>query len=374
MRILSLLVLPALLSAIVIAQDENEPTEKPEPRPIPPVISAMQAPIKPQAHVLKDATPVTLRLVSGIKVKEANPGDVANFVLDHDLWYGNLLIAKEGVPVQAVVVEASKAKWLSRGSKLGIDIRGFRLLNGQTVALRGTPNFHGGVGLAAGVSTALGEADKAFTGPDRCLLCELVYAPAATTDMMASRAALASMAGPGSNKDVAPNTVATAWVDGDILLDKESFRPFQAKADAGPARVRVVRGELGSVGKRDLYCNGVPMAFLHGRHKIELDLEPGWYRFAIGPKKDSLELFLAAGSLTKLITDARYVYEIDRFPNDKNGWPIESADRLANTRVGSFRAKQKTESEYLELAQPVDDADRYPTQCHPLEEVTEKQE
>lgn len=360
MRILSSLVLPVLVSAMVIAQDDSEPAETPGPRPIPPVITAMQAPIKPPTkHVLKDATPVALRLVSGIKVKQAKPGDVANFVLDHDLWYGNLLIAKEGAPVQAVVVEASKAKWLSRGSKLGIDIRGFQLLNGQTVALRGTPTFHGGVGPAAGISGGLAVEASGWGGnpSNECLLCELLLAPAF----------LVSLPAPGSNKNVAPNTVTMAWVNGDFSLDKESFRAFQAKTDAGPARVRIVRGEFGSIRKRDLYCNGVPLAFLHGGHKIELELEPGWYRFAIDPKKDPLELLLEPGTLRNLITDARHVYEINRFPSDN----VERPERNVNTQVGTFRIKQKTESEYLELAKPVDDADRYPTECHPLQVVAE---
>jgi hypothetical protein len=241
-----------LLCPTALAQDEDV-SEPPQPRLLPPIITSMQAPIRvPPPHILKDGTPIALRVVSGIKAKDVKIGDVADVALDHDLWQGDMLIAKEGAPVKAIVVEASKAKWLSRGSRLGIDIQGLRLLNGQTVQLRGTPRFHGGVGTAAQISGGL--ADQALLGPNPCLLCEVVCAPAA----------LVSLAAPGSNKNVAPNTVTTVWVNGDIRLDIESFRAFQAKADAGPARVLVVRGELGLYRKRDLYCNGVPLAFLQG--------------------------------------------------------------------------------------------------------------
>jgi hypothetical protein len=99
---------------------------------------------------------------------------------------------------------------------------------------------------------------------------------------------------------------------------------------------------------------------------------PGWYRFAINRKKDSLQLYLEAGSLTGLITDASHVYEINRLEIDKKGRPIESADRHLNTRVGSFRVKQSPASEYLQMAQPVNAVDGYPTQCHPLAEEVAK--
>ena len=371
-RILHLLVLSALFSTMAVAQDEAAPAEKPERRPVPPVITSMQTPVKVHAsHVLAEGTPVALRLVTGIKAKEAEVGDVAEFVLEHDLQHGETLLAKEGTAVQAVVIEASKAKWFSRGSKLGIDIQGLRLLNGQTLPLRGTPEYHGGVGPAAQIGGGLiAEAAKPSSGkasplvpgvgPGLCVLCEMVLVPASAVTLVA----------PGTNHNVQANTLATAYVDGNMPLNIESFRAFQPHSGGATAKLRVVRGHYGAWYGRDFYCNGVPLAHFPANRKLELELQPGWYRFAINSKKEPVELYLQSGSETRLITDYERVYVV----NDPG-----KGERLSDSGKGSFApdrsvnshslnpfSKKKSEREYLEDAKPVDAADRYPTECHPL--------
>jgi hypothetical protein len=373
MRILSVLLLSALLNGQMVAQEESAPGEAPEPRAVPPVITSMQAPIKVHtSHVLADGTPVALRLVTGIKAKEAKVGDVADFVLDHDLQDREILLAKEGTPVQAVVVEASRAKWLSRGSKLGIDIQGLRLLNGQTLPLRGTPTYRGSIGPAAQIGGGLAvEAAKPSSGkssplvpgigPGLCVLCELVIVPATAV----------TLAAPGTNKNVEANAIATAFVDGDMPLNTESFRALQPASGSQAAKVRIVRGRYGAWYGRDLYCNGVPLAHFAAQRKLELELQPGWYRFAVNPKKEPVELFLQAGSDTRLITDYERVYVVNDL--GKNGKLSDSKsvfapDRSTNTKSLNPFAKQKSEQQYLEDAKPIDTADRYPTECHPLAE------
>jgi hypothetical protein len=373
MRIFGVLLLSALLNGQMVAQEESPPGEAPEPRVVPPVITSMQAPIKVHtSHVLANGTPVTLRLVTGIKAKEAKVGDVAEFVLDHDFQHREILLAKEGTPVQAVVVEASKAKWLSRGSKLGIDIQGLRLLNGQTLPLRGTPTYHGGVGPAAQIGAGLvvegakpssGKSSPLVPGigPGLCVLCELVFVPVTVV----------TLAAPGTNKNVEANAIATAFVDGDMPLNIESFRSLQPSSGTQTAKVRIVRGHYGAWYGRDLYCNGVPLAHFPAQRKLELELQPGWYRFAINPKKEPMELFLQAGTDTRLITDYERVYVVNDL--GKNGKLSDSKsvfapDRSTNTKSLSPFAKQKSEQEYLEGAKPIDTTDRYPTECHPLAE------
>jgi hypothetical protein len=374
MRILSVLLLSALFSGQMVAQEESAPGEAPEPRAVPPVVASMQAPIKVHtSHVLADGTPVALRLVTGIKAKEAKAGDVAEFVLEHDLQHREILLAKEGTPVQAVVVEASKAKWLSRGSKLGIDIQGLRLLNGQILPLRGTPTYRGSIGPAAQIGGGLAvEAAKPSSGkpsplvpsgigPGLCVLCELVIVPATVL----------TLAAPGTNKNVEANAIATAFVDGDMPLNTESFRLLQPASGSQAAKVRIVRGRYGAWYGRDLYCNGVPLAHFPSQRKLELELQPGWYRFAINPKKEPVELFLQAGSDTRLITDYERVYVVNDL--GKNGKLSDSKsafapDRSMNTLSPNPFAKKKSEQQYLENAEPIDTADRYPTECHPLAE------
>jgi hypothetical protein len=376
-----LLLLAALFTTTAIAQEENSAPEASEPRPIPPVITAMQAPVKVHtSHVLTDGTPVALRLVTGIKAKEAKAGDVAEFVLEHDFQQGETLLAKEGTPVQAVVVEASKAKWFSRGSKLGIDIQGLRLLNGQILPLRGTPEYHGSVGPGAQVGGGLvAEAAKGSSEPPGpCVLCELVLVPVALITLVA----------PGTNQNIQVNTLANAFVDGDMPLNFESFRASQPNSGVS-AKLRIVRGRYGAWYGRDLYCNGIPLARFPAQRKLELDLQPGWYRFAINPKKQSLELYLQSGSETRLITDYERVYVVNDFGkgeklNDSGKessvhrlliQPLTSLpepDRSTNRQSVNPFSKTKSEQEFLESAKLVDPADRYPTECHPLaEEVSE---
>ncbi len=299
-------------------------------------------------------------------------GDVAEFVLEHDLQYRETLLAKEGTPVQAVVVEASKAKWFSRGSKLGIDIQGLRLLNGQTLPLRGTPEYHGGIGPAAQIGGGLvAEAAKPSSGkgsvltpglgPGLCVVCEMVLVPVAAATLVA----------PGTNQDVRANTLATAYVDGNMPLNIESFSSFQPHSGGLVAKLRIVRGRYGAWYGRDLYCNGVPLAHSPAQRKLELELQPGWYRFAINPKKEPLELYLQPGSDTRLITDYERVYVVnDLGPTGKlrDSKSKFTPDRSTNTLSLNPFSKQKSEQEYLEHARTLDPADLYPTECHPLSE------
>ena len=357
LRLLRLLLLSLLIcTGAVYAQDDNVPevATSHAPRTIPPVIPSMQAPIKvPRVSKIADGTAVSLRLVSEIRVKEAKPGNLADFVLDHDLWNGDLLIARQGAHVEAVVVEASKAKWASRGSKLVIEISALEMLNGQELPLRGSPAYRGGVGPAAQIGGGL--VYQAFD----CPICEIAFVPPT----------LISLFAPGTNKNVRKNTLTTAWLDGDATLDVESLRRVQQQSDSDTGKVQIVRGSYGRIYNRDIYCNGVPLAHLAAKHKIEIELEPGWYRFAINPKKSAMEVFVGAGADLQLITDYDQVYVANE--PDKTGKlsglpPNFAPDRSKNTISFEPFAKHKSELEYLQTAKPIDPSDRYNTKCHPL--------
>ncbi len=62
MRILGLLAVLALVITMAAAQDENVPQEQPEPRPVPPVITSMQVPVR---VILPTCSPMVLRLRFG---------------------------------------------------------------------------------------------------------------------------------------------------------------------------------------------------------------------------------------------------------------------------------------------------------------------
>jgi hypothetical protein len=319
----------------------------------------MQQPIRvSHVHELNDGTAISLRLVKGIKAKEAHPGDVAEFVLDHDLWVGELLVARAGTPAQALVVEARKAKWASRGSKLAITISSLTMLDGHVLPLRGVPSYHGGVGPAAQIGGYVVEDSL------NCPVCEIVFVPAA----------LAMLIAPGTNRNVKAETIATAWVDGGVTLDVKALGPLQPNPASETAKIRIVRGAYGGYYSRDLYCNGVPLAHLNRGRKLELDLRPGYYRFAINPNKEVFETYLGPGSDTRLITDYDRVYLINdpESTGKLGGLPKAIApSRSTNTTslsLNPFSSQQKSELEYLQSAKPVDALDRYPAECQPLPE------
>ena len=363
MRITGLLVsLTLLLAAVAWGQDQpEEGSASAAHRTAPPAVATMQQPIRIyKTHTLADGTPIQLRLTSEIRSKKAQPGDVAKFVLNHDLWSGDLLVAKQGTPVEALVVEASKAKWGSRGSNLGIEIKSLEMVNGQQLTLRGTPKYSGGVGPAEQITGGLVKeaAGAGTTASNFCPLCEIVFVPAA----------LVFLAAPGTNKTVKKDTVALAWVDGSVALDASSFYPQQPAPGAG-SQVLIVRGQYGWPYGRDLYCNGVPMAHLDSGHRLALDLQPGWYRFAINPDKGWVEVYAGPGIQKKLITDYERVYVLGEpdvsAKHDSSASDDPRSQRSLNTRT--FWGGQKTQEKYFQSAKPVEVKDRYVNECKPLD-------
>jgi len=336
----------------VCAQEDMEPEP---PRVPPPTVPAMRSPIRVYVNsVVREGTVVPVRVTSPIKAKEAQVGDNVDLVLDHDLWLGNLLVAKQGSPVQATLVEAAHAKWGSRGSKLAIEISDLHMLNGQLLPLRATMAARGSIGPTAAISGGV-VADTFL----KCPLCAVVFAPAALVPLV-------SLAAPGTNKNIKANTLATAFVDRDIVINIPEFRKLQAKDPETPASLAIVRGSYGSWSDRNLYCNGIPMAHMPSHRRLEFKVQPGWYRFAIDPKQPPLEIFLGPASQTNLITDYQRVYIVNEFGSDAKLAPGGrlGPDRSVNTQ-STFGGK-KNEDEYLRSAKPIDEKEVFTHECPPL--------
>jgi hypothetical protein len=107
---------PLLLSALLcfVARAQEDATDAQEPLVRPPVVPELRAPIKaPIVNIVREGTAVPVRLRSALKAKEAQVGDLVDLALDHDLWVGTLLVARAGTAVEAIVVDAAKAKWAS---------------------------------------------------------------------------------------------------------------------------------------------------------------------------------------------------------------------------------------------------------------------
>lgn len=319
-----------------------EAPKPPEQRTPPAVVPEMQEPLTaPAKPILPAGTPVWLRLKSEVQVKKVKVGETVDFVLYHDLYYRDWLLAKAGTPVEATIEKVQKAKTVNRGSKLEIVFRGLQLLNGQVVSLNGETHAEGGIGvggqIAGGLMSTVGEC----TGWP-CLLFDVPAIPTAIVLGLASK---------GENKNIKVNSGAPAYIDTDTELDLGGLaRPPNPNATGS---VAIVRGVFGSAMGRDLYCNGIPLAHLDANHKLELELKPGFYRFSILPKKGYLQLFISADADVRLITDYEHVFEVN-----------EHEENVNTQRVFGKR----TEGDLFVKAKPVEKTDLYTTDCSPLAE------
>jgi hypothetical protein len=336
----------ALFVPSAAAQDaavsDSEETA-PQPRNVPATVVEMQAPMRVSATTtLPNKTEVWLRLADPVKVKEIKVGDQVNFVLYRDLYYRNWLLAKAGTAVEASVQQVDMAKRMKRGSKIVIVFHGLNLLNGQVVPLTGDTKVKGGAGTGGHIAGGLLE----ISSKCNALPCVLFDIPALPT------ALVLGLTTKGENRNAKVDTSAPAFVDGDVVLDLAAMEEKQPPADA-PGKVMIVRGVFGGLYSRDLYCNGVPLTHLDSKHKLELELKPGYYRFSINPKKGAMEMFVSGGSEIKLMADYRDVYELNEQDNNIN------TDKVT---------KKRSAGELFRKAKPVEKGDLYGTECQPLAE------
>ena len=93
-------------------------------------ISATTAPL------LKNGTPVKLRIARTLSSADAHVGETVDFEVLEEVRLGNLLmIPKIGV-AWATVTEAQSKRRMARGGKLDVNIDSVRLVNGEKAALR----------------------------------------------------------------------------------------------------------------------------------------------------------------------------------------------------------------------------------------------
>jgi hypothetical protein len=330
-----------------MAQDQEVEDQPPEPQ-IPAPIAEMQKPVYvPATPTLVGGTPVWLRLADEVKVKKAHVGERVAFVLYRDLYYRNWLLAKAGTPVDAHIDTINKAKVLNRGSKVVILFEGLKLLNGQMLPLTGESTAEGGTGFGGQVAGGLLDVAGHCNGWP-CLLFDIPALPTALVLGVATK---------GETRDVKVNASAPAFVDGDFVIDVSALSQLGQPSDA-TGKVTVVAFDLGLI-TTFLYCNGTPLAHLRSKHKMELELKPGYYRFATRAKRPALEVFVNPNSQTNLlagVTEVRVLNEHDQMTGD---WPFF----VPTTHI-------KNGEQLLKKSKPLNRKEVFETHCDPLLEET----
>jgi len=158
-----------------------------------------QSPASLQGFGLEDGTPVKLRLARNISSADAQVGETVDFEVLEEVRVGNTVIIPVGSIAWATVTEAQSKRRMGRSGKLSVNIDSVRLANGQKGALR---SVQGGSG---------GSHTGAMTGA--IVATSLIAWPAAPLFLLMK----------GKDITIPKGTAITAYVNGNIPLDRNTF-------------------------------------------------------------------------------------------------------------------------------------------------------
>ncbi len=164
---------------------------------------------------LEDGTPVKLRLTRNLSSASDKQGDTVDFEVVEDLNVSGILVIPRGSTAWATITEAQPKRRMGRGGKLDVNIDNVRLKDGEKVGLRAIKENKGGghVGAMTGAMVATG----------------IVFFPAAPLFLFMH----------GKDITIPKGTEITAYVAGNVLLDKAKFQdtdhPQGAAASAAVA-------------------------------------------------------------------------------------------------------------------------------------------
>jgi hypothetical protein len=292
------------------AQDQDSSAETPKPAGPPPTIEAQRAPVNvPAVPMLANGTPVFLKLLDTVKVKEAKVGDPVKFMATSNVRYRDLVVIPRETIVMGRVTEVRQARRMSRGSHLGIEVPNAKMLNGAELTLRGKGSVRGEV------SPGLKAADDGMSiGPGSDV--GFLAAPVLGTLFLAKK---------GTTRNAEAGAPAVAYVNGDTPLDLIGLRALPPNTNppaAATGHLHVLHPAVGLT--QNLYCNGVPIAKLGRGRRLSLDLPSGDYRFAFSEKKP-LQLFVTAGEDYYLIFDFRLLTNFLTTLDAESGTRLEAS-------------------------------------------------
>jgi hypothetical protein len=213
-----------------------------------------------QGFGLEDGTPVKLRLARNVSSADAQVGETLDFEVLDEIRVGNTVVVPVGSTAWATVTEAQPKRRMGRAGKLSVNIDAVRLANGQKAALRavqgGSGGSHAGAVTGAVVATSL------------------IVWPAAPLFLLMK----------GKDITIPKGTVITAYINGNIPLDRNLFESRAADGtttpaggSAGPAPAQAVITILSTPDGAELEVDGsfvgntpTSIPLLPGDHEIVL--------------------------------------------------------------------------------------------------------
>jgi hypothetical protein len=172
--------------------------------------------------VLRDATPIRLRLGRNLSSADAKVGETADFEVLDDLKIDDLLVIARGSTAIATVTQAQSKRRMARGGKLDVNIDYVRLADGDKAALRAVKEMKGGGHTGAMTGGMVATA--------------IVFFPAAPLFLFMH----------GKDVTIPKGTEITAYVNGDIKLQREKFRDV-ASGSGAAARVSTIESSTPTV-------------------------------------------------------------------------------------------------------------------------------
>jgi uncharacterized cupin superfamily protein len=160
--------------------------------------------------VLEDGTPVKLRTARTISSAEAHVGDTLDLEVLDEVKVGDVVVIPQGGIAWATVTEAEPKKRMGRGGKLNVNIDTVKLASGARAPLRAVQGGNGGGHVGAMTGAIVATA--------------IVFWPAAPFFLFMH----------GKDITVPKGTAFTAYVSGNVPLDKASFLPKTAAIAAVP--------------------------------------------------------------------------------------------------------------------------------------------
>ncbi len=216
---------------------------------------------------LEDSTPVMLRTKQDLSSATVKIGDRVPFLVVKDVRVADLIVIPRGADARGLVTAVQPKRRKGRPGSLDIVIQSVQLLTGENTPLRAKQHSEG-KSRDVGTMADIPEAAIVSFG-------ELVpYV-------------LFSMLEKGKDAYLAAGTAFTAYLNGDVVLDRSALERIQPAPveRKGPATVTIFRAETGMRFQLPVYCGKVALAKLPHSAYMKIQLAPGKYFFRSSDKQ-----------------------------------------------------------------------------------------
>ena len=211
------------------------------------------------AMKLADATPVLLRTKEPLSSATAKVGDRVPFRVTENVKAGDLIVIQRGAEAWGVVTAVQPRRRKGRGGNVDVAIESMQLLTGESAPLRAAEHTKGGGG-----SMKRDMAELSL----RSMGLGLPLVPLFLLER-------------GEDARLPAGTKVTAYVNGDVPLDREAYERGQPPIvqRTGPATVTIFRTKwpAATAYKPSVYCGKIALARLPSADFFKIQLPPGKY-------------------------------------------------------------------------------------------------